>query len=190
MLIKSPWGNNVGEESRKTWYKKYDNGFFDKYMSGNGLDIGGTGYLQDVHAILPTATIVDLDYPGYDGRTLPFEDKSQDYVYSSHCLEHVSDYKTFIQESFRVVKPKGYIVIVVPHQDLYEKKESLPSRYNEDHKRMYQSHTLLMEIFESLPRNSYRIRHLKENDERHDYNQPAEEHSKGEYEIEVIIQKL
>lgn len=183
------WSNNVGQESRKTWYKKYYSGFWDKYCQGNGLDIGFAGYVPNVHPILPTAIGVDTNYPGYDGKILPFPDNSQDYVYSSHFLEHVDDYKTAIREQFRVVKPNGFIIIVVPSKLLYEKKDSLPSRWNADHKRMYQPSDLLREIEESLIPNSYRVRHLRENDENHDYNQSNEEHSKGEYEIEVVIQK-
>src|ERR1035438_9803678 len=116
------WGKNVGAESRKSWSDKYLHGFFDKYMSGVGLDIGGKGYLEDVHPILPSATIVGLDYPGYDGYILPFRDNSQNYVYSSHVLEHIDDRHKAIIEWFRVVKTSGYVVIVVPHQWLYERK--------------------------------------------------------------------
>ncbi len=184
------YAKNVGEESRKTWINKFETGFFKKYMSGKGLDIGGTGYLENVHAILPSAIIVGLDYPGYNGRTLPFADNSQDYVYSSHMLEHVSDYKNMIQEQFRVTKPNGHIVIVVPHKFLYEKKEELPSIWNQDHKRFYTPASLLKEIEDSLQPNTYRIRHLQDNDLHHDYQQSAEEHSKGQYECEVVIQKL
>lgn len=180
----------VGEESSKTYKRKLETGFFESYMNGNGIELGYAGYIPDVVPILEGCIGIDLDYPNYDGKTIPFPDNSQDYCYSSHVLEHVEDYKNFIQEQYRVTKQGGYIVIVVPHQDLYEKKENLPSRYNGDHKRMYQSHTLLLEIFESLPRNSYRIRHLQENDEGHDYNQSAEEHSKGQYELECVIEKL
>lgn len=184
------WAKNVGEESRKTFVEKLHSGFFSKYMFGKGLDIGGTGYLKNVHAILPTAIIVDLDYPGYDGHILPFEDNSQDYVYSSHVLEHIKSFQEPIREWFRVVKKGGYIITAVPHRDLYEKKDVPPSRFNEDHKRFYTAQKLLLEFEISLPKNSYRVRHLQENDKGHDYLQPAEEHSKGQYDIEVVIQKL
>lgn len=187
------WGKNVGEESRKTWEKKFEQNrtsFFDKYMSGKGLDIGGTGYLKDVLPILPTATIVDLDYPGYNGHILPFADNSQDYVYSSHTLEHIKSFQEPIREWFRVVKPGGYIIVTVPHRDLYEKKDVLPSIWNPDHKRFYTPQSLLLEFEITLKKNSYRVRHLQENDEGHDYNQSPDEHSKWLYEIECCIQKL
>ena len=37
--------------------------------------------------IIEGAIGVDLDYPGYDGATLPFPNESQDAVYSAHSLE-------------------------------------------------------------------------------------------------------
>lgn len=179
----------VGGESQRTYQEKLTNGFFDKYMSGKGLDIGGRGYI-DAESILPSAIMVDLDFPNYDGIHLPFEDNSQDYVYSSHCLEHIYDYVKAIKEWYRVVKVGGYIVTVVPHRDLYEKKFGLPSIWNADHKRFYTSASFVEEFEEALPINGFRIRHLRENDKGHDYNTPVEEHSKGEYEIELVIQKL
>jgi len=101
---------NVGGESRKTYQQKLDSGFFTKWMSGVGIDIGYKGYEQNVVSILETAQGIDMDTPGYDGKTLPFLDKSMDYVYSSHTLEHILDYKQAIQEWFRVIKIGGYII--------------------------------------------------------------------------------
>lgn len=190
MNIDMLWGDNVGEESTKTWKDKITSGFFEKYMSGKGLDIGYSGYKQNTHPILPEAIGVDTTYPGYDGKTLPFESGSLDYCYSSHCLEHISDYKNAIKEQFRVIKSGGYIIITVPHKYLYEKKETLPSRYNGDHKRFYTPASLLSEIEESLTPNTYRIRHLTDNDAGHNYSDPPEVHGRWLYEIECVIEKL
>lgn len=177
-------------ESQKTFMQKQATGFFDKYMFGKGLDIGFKGDNPNAKPILESAIGIDLGYPAYDGLHLPFMDDTQDYVYSSHCLEHISDWFTAIKEWYRVTKPGGYIVTIVPHCDLYEKKTELPSRFNPDHKRFYNSAELLNEFDSSLGVNRYRVRHLRENDEGHDYNQPAEEHSLWLYEIELVIQKL
>jgi SAM-dependent methyltransferase len=181
----------VGEESKKTYLEKIQSGFFHKYMSGpKGIDLGYAGYIPDVVPILDTAIGVDLNTPGYDGHTLPFDDNSLDYVYSSHFLEHVSDYKNMLKEMFRVLKHECHIVLTVPHKFLYEKKESLPSRFNEDHKRFYTPASLLTEVEESLVHNSYRIRHLQDNDKGHVYTDLPEVHGKWLYEIELVIQKL
>jgi SAM-dependent methyltransferase len=184
------WGSSVGEESRKTWNDKVKSGFWNKYASGTGLDIGYAGYKVNVTSILPSAIGVDTNYPGYNGLTLPFADASQDYVYNSHCLEHISDYKTILRDWYRVLKPGGFMIIIVPHRDLYEKRLNLPSRYNQDHKRFYTPNSLLSEVEESLAVNTYRVRHLQDNDRGHDYKQDPDMHSIGEYEIELVIQKL
>jgi SAM-dependent methyltransferase len=181
----------VGTEARKTLGIKLTDGFVQRYLSGaNILDIGYKGYISDAVPIVPQATGIDLDYPGYDGRILPFADSSQDAVYSSHCLEHIADYRHAIGEWFRVLKPGGYLIIVVPHQFLYEKRTGLPSRWNEDHKRFYTPASLMTEIEQSLGPNTYRLRHLIDNDLEYDYRIGPEQHAGGCYEIELVIQKL
>ncbi len=180
----------VGEESSKTHENKQKSGFYAKYMSGSGLDVGYAGYIPGVNPILETAIGVDLNYPGYNGTILPFADNSQDYVYNSHCLEHIKDWSTAITEWFRVLKPHAHLIIVVPHKYLYEKKAYLPSRWNEDHKRFYTPGSLLNEIECTLTPNSYRIRLLEDGDAGFDYTIPPEKHSSGQYEITLVIQKI
>jgi len=181
----------IGLEARKTLERKLRNGFIDRYLSGPAiLDIGYKGYEQDVVPILPHAIGIDLDYPGYDGHRLPFADASQDAVFSSHCLEHIADYRQALAEWFRVLKPGGHLVIVVPHQFLYEKRTGLPSRWNEDHKRFYTPASLMAEIEATLLPNSYRLRHLADNDFGYDYGVGPEQHAGGCYELELVIQKI
>lgn len=190
----------VGEESSRSYKRKLTDGFFEFYcgttnLNGEftfkkGLDIGFAGYIPDVEPILPNCQGVDINFPGYDGKTLPFPDNSQDYVYSSHCLEHIADYKNAIRDWYRVVKIGGHIVTVVPHQFLYEKKKKLPSRYNEDHKRFYTPASLLQEFEQALEPNSYRVRFLEDGDFGFDYSIPPEKHSGGEYEITLVIEKI
>lgn len=183
----------VGTESSKSFNNKLFAStvcFFNKYMSGNGLDVGFAGYTPDVQPILETSVGVDLNFPGYDGQTLPFGDNSQDYVYSSHCLEHISDYVNAIRDWYRVVKVGGHIVTVVPHQFLYEKKAKLPSIWNLDHKRFYTPASLLQEFERALEPNSYRVRFLEDGDVGFNYNITPEQHSGGEYEITLVIQKI
>ncbi|HEX4617357.1 MAG TPA: methyltransferase domain-containing protein [Stellaceae bacterium] len=182
----------VGAESRKTYAVKIANGFFDRYLSGKAiLEIGYKGGLDGVVPIVPQAIGIDVDYPGYDGTKLPFPDESQDAVYSSHCLEHIKDYQNAIREWFRVVKIGGYLVIIVPHQHLFERKRDLPSRNNLDHKRFYTPASLLREVEEALPEpNSYRIRHLMDNDMGFDYSVTPLQAGVGCFEIELVLQRI
>jgi SAM-dependent methyltransferase len=51
------------------------------------------------------------------GDELPFADNSQDFVVSSHVLEHFNDPIRAILEWHRVVRPGGFVFMVVPHKD-------------------------------------------------------------------------
>jgi SAM-dependent methyltransferase len=163
----------IGLEASKTFDRKLADGFVGKYLSGPCiLDIGYRGYSLDVEPIVPQAIGVELDYPGYDGRTLPFGDGTQDAVFASHCLEHIDDFGNALREWHRVLRVGGHMVIAVPHQFLYEKRTTLPSRWNADHKRFYTPGSLMMEVEQSLEPNTYRLRHLSDNDLWYDYTVP------------------
>jgi SAM-dependent methyltransferase len=181
----------VKGEAGRTFNEKLKNGFFSTYMAGEvTIDVGYRGGFEDAVPILPHAIGVDLDYPEYDGKTLPFPDDSVDTVYSSHMLEHVADFRATIRDWHRVVRSGGFIVCVVPHQFLYEKRRGLPSSWNADHKRFYTPASLLSEFEASLRPNTYRVRQLRDSDENYTYEKGPEEHSGGGYEIELVVQKI
>ena len=181
----------VGEEARKVHAARIGSGFIRTYLSGAAiLAIGYKGYRDDAIPIVPAATGVDLDYPGYDGITLPFDNESQDAVFASHCLEHIEDFQNAIRDWFRVLKHGGYLLVMVPHKFLYEKQTDLPSRYNDDHKRFYTPASIMAEIEMSLSPNTYRLRHLRDNDTGYDYTILPHSHPGGSYELELVIEKI
>ena len=51
------------------------------------------------------------------GDNLPLPDNSEDFVISSHVIEHFFDPIKTIEEWLRVVRPGGYIFIVAPHKE-------------------------------------------------------------------------
>lgn len=185
------WGKKVGEEARKNFAHWLETSFYDRFLAGDKvLDIGFSGYLDDVVPITPKAIGVGLDYPGYDGKVLPFPDNSQDAVFASHCLEHIPDYRTVIADWFRVLRVGGFLVVAVPHQYLYERRLDLPSRFNADHRRFYTGASLLREIEEAVDPGLYRVRWLQDNDRNFDYNIPPKDHACGCYEIQLVIEKI
>lgn len=56
-----------------------------------------------------------------------------DFVYSSHCLEHMRDPRAALREWWKLVRPGGHLFFIVPDEDLYE-QGVFPSRFNADHK--------------------------------------------------------
>jgi SAM-dependent methyltransferase len=181
----------LGPEAQKGHDARRRSGFYAHFLSGPAvLDIGFRGGHPRAEPITANAIGVELDYPGYDGRTLPFPAESQDAVFSSHCLEHIDDYRQALSEWYRVLKIGGYLIIAVPHQYLYERKPTLPSIFNPDHKRLYTPQSLLREIEDSIPIDGYRLRSLRDNDEDFDYTIAPSEHARGMYEIELVLQKI
>jgi SAM-dependent methyltransferase len=182
---------NIGPEAARSYQRRVDSGFFAKYLSGESiLDIGYRGEDRTSVPIVEHAVGIDLDFPGYDGVHLPFPDNSQDTVFSSHSYEHIGDYRVALGEWYRVLRVGGYMVVFVPHKYLYERKSTVPSLFNPDHKRFYTAASLLREFEESLPVNGFRVRHLADNDSGFDYSTPIGEHARGCYEIELVIEKI
>lgn len=181
----------LGQETQKSHQRRIDNGDYDKYFKGKGIDVGYRGYRPNVVPVAGSIG-VDTDYSDYDGVHLPFDDESLDFVHSSHCLEHVRTdvLETTLKEWYRVLKVGGYMITTVPHMMLYEKKLAPPSRYNRDHQRFYTPARLLQEFEAALPLNGFRVRRLFDNDEGHDYSKGPEHHANANYEIELIIEKI
>ncbi len=140
---------------------------------------------------------MDLDYPGYDGMNLPFPGESQDFVYASHTLEHVvGSPDNYIFSWFRVVKEGGFLIICVPHADLFEKKVSPPSQFEpacHGHRWFFTPMTLLTYVEAALTPNSYRIVHMRDCDDAYNYDRPVSEMPETRherYEIELVLKKI
>lgn len=54
---------------------------------------------------------------GMGRSVMGFEDGSLDYVFSSHCLEHIENWREALGEWVRKLKPSGIIFLYLPHPD-------------------------------------------------------------------------
>lgn len=96
-------------------------------LSGKGIDIGcGPDPLS------PDVKAFDLK-DGDANEITKYVDEVFDFVYSSHCLEHMREPTKAILEWWKLVRPGGHLFILVPDEDLYE-QGVFPSRFNSDHK--------------------------------------------------------
>ncbi len=187
ILIKKIMSETLTSKNRRL-----KEGFFEKYINGKGVDIGcGRLYnISDDLKIHSSALAHDKDI--CDAHTMElFKDEVFDYVYCSHVLEHLEDPKLAIRNWFRICKKQGHIIIAVPSKYRYEKKESLPSIWNHDHKRFYNFSQLSSEIEEALVPNTYLIEYIKDCYENFDWGKlDPNIHSVGEYSIECVIKKI
>ena len=131
---------------------------FIKYCNGDGIDIGFGG-----DPAVPTAITIDLPTPYAktgdfaqnlygDGRNLHwFKDNILDYVYSSHLLEDFEDTQNVLKEWIRVLKPGGYLLLLLPNEQRFReycKENGMP--YNEEHKHENFSLENIKHILKSL----------------------------------------
>ena len=176
-------------ETYKARNRRTREGFFQKYCNGLGLDIGFGGDLL-------CDNCQGWDYEHGDAQYLKgIGDEEFDFVYSGHTLEHMVDPAVSLTNWWRVLKKGGYLMIYIPHRDLFEKKETLPSRWNDDHK----SYFLLDEdekpdTIGAVPLierclDGCKIIYAKVCDEGFAVIDPLL-HSQGEYSIEVVMRKI
>jgi len=101
--------------------------FLEKYFSGTVLDIGCGDNL-----VVPNAIPFDKEQGDAQNILDYLSPESYDCVHSSHSLEHMRDVPKVLQHWWRLVKPGGAMVIVVPDEDLYE-QGVWPSLFNREH---------------------------------------------------------
>ena len=98
-------------------------------MAGRGIDIGC--------GPCPVEGADPWDWAQGDAQYMDgVEDLTYDWVFSAHCLEHMRDPHTAIQNWWRILKVGGYLIVLVPDEDLYEQCV-WPSKFNSDHKRTF-----------------------------------------------------
>ena len=80
------------------------------YCTGDGLDLGAGLWP------LPGMTPVDLERGPGAGRTLDdCPAHSQDFVFSSHCLEHIAEWEAALRAWVEKLRPGGRLFLYLPH---------------------------------------------------------------------------
>ena len=113
---------NETSKSRKFW------GPLERsVLTGSGIDIG-----CGPDPVSPTVRQFDLADGDANYITRHVHEQF-DFVYASHCLEHMHNPRAAVLEWWQLVKPGGHLFFLVPDEDLYE-QGVFPSRFNGDHK--------------------------------------------------------
>ena len=189
-------------ETSKAFARRLREGFFTKYCMGTGIDIGcGDDPLDPKIDKWDFKISKDQNAENFTDKNIPNE--IYDFVYSSHCLEDLSHPGLAIQNWWRILKPGGYLILYIPHRDLFEHSKVLPSTGNFYHKWYF-----LIDRYESpvtiglipfLNQNlaDPDIIYVKKCDEGYWYDQEKFERRKltgeswqgGEYSIECVVRK-
>jgi SAM-dependent methyltransferase len=106
----------------------------NKYLSQmRGIEIGGSEhnqfYLNTLNVdftsdetiytkeqLVLSGKVLKVDIVAL-GDDLPFKDNTLDFVINSHVLEHFYDPIKAIKEWLRVIRPGGYLFMIIPHKE-------------------------------------------------------------------------
>jgi SAM-dependent methyltransferase len=112
-------------KTKKTWTD-----YHRSFLKGKGIDIG-----CGPDPVFKNVLRFDVEQ-GDANEITKFVNEEFDFVFSSHCLEHMNNPYNAIQEWWKLVRPGGHLFVIVPDEDLYEQGH-FPSRFNPDHKSTY-----------------------------------------------------
>lgn len=171
-------------------------GFYAKHIEGKSVVDVGVGRFDTHDGADPICEWAEMhDKDICDATTMDaYGDETFDTVYASHILEHLSDPIEGVRNWLRICKQGGVVFISLPHRDLYEKKKTLPSRWNADHKYFYLPYV-------SEPPCTFSVEDIIKSATNGEYNfdisvqntctnaDKPDEHANGEMSIEVIIYK-
>lgn len=173
-------------ETFKCYETRNKEGHFEYYLKGKGIDIGcGEDKLKIHQGEVHSWDISNGDAMNMNG----IKNETYDFVYSSHCLEHLEDVEISLFNWSRILKKDGYLYFVVPEYVLYEGIK-FPSVYNYDHKQTFSyyitkeqvkrdNHYHCTEIMKIIENFNMEIIVVKLEDENYDYN-------KGNYGIQTL----
>lgn len=161
-----------GHEAQKIKYE------IVRWVRGTGLDLG-----CGLEKVWPHAIGVDNGHhwnkgaaeilvPSADDLSL-FGSDAMDFVFSSHLLEHMEDPKKALAEWWRVIKEGGYLVLYLPHKNLYPRC-GWPGA-NPDHKSDFDNQDIIDLMKEIGP--DWRMRMDEVRDTDNGEGQPGNEYS-------------
>lgn len=77
----------------------------------------------------PGAILVDLDFPDeYHANNVPFHGNLE-YIFSSHCLEHVEGWESTVKYWYDSLRETGILFLYLPHTDCeYWDTSFMPTR--------------------------------------------------------------
>jgi SAM-dependent methyltransferase len=109
------------------FHSQYIIPFASKICQGVGLDVGCGKEAWK----FPGAIAVDPAMNRYSAEVLPLNpfNDGWDYIFSSHCLEHIESWEEVLKYWTQNIRPGGVLFLYLPHPDcLYWRPELMPTK--------------------------------------------------------------
>ena len=111
-MIKTTEFNNIKYPLHQTigYAAQFAIPYAKHYCKGIGYDVG----CMKKEWAFPESIPIDLSFPDeYNALNLPFE--QIDYIFSSHCLEHIQKWVDVLEYWYSVLKEGGVLFLYLPH---------------------------------------------------------------------------
>jgi len=210
ILVKTEVSTKVPEmgfETSKADDRRKHDSIYRHVFKGVGIDIGGGGDCVSAERWPAIKRVENFDLGEGDANhiTQVKPRDHYDFVYSSHCWEHTPNPAHALKEWWALVKPGGFLFVVVPDEDLYE-QGVWPSTHNREHQWSFtlykhqgvrqswspRSVSVMTIVTEAIQ--DWKLWCLRIADTRYDYRKGREDqtapHPGAEANIELILQKL
>jgi ubiquinone/menaquinone biosynthesis C-methylase UbiE len=102
-------GKTVLDIASGSGYGSYIMASEAKHVTGVDVDPGSVAYAERNY------TRKNIEFKVGDAEEIPIEDASVDVVVTFETVEHIKNYKKFISEIKRVLKPGGFAIISTPN---------------------------------------------------------------------------
>jgi ADP-heptose:LPS heptosyltransferase/SAM-dependent methyltransferase len=130
------------ETSKAVQRRLHDPNFITRYLRGNGIDIGSgndpLGQYVELFPLMESCQPWDKE-DGNAEEMILIDDARFDFVHASHVLEDTRNPARALESWFRILKPGGHLIVLVPDEDMYEQGQ-FPSTFNADHKWTFTIH--------------------------------------------------
>jgi len=115
-------------ETSKCTARRMAQGHLQK-LTGTGLDIGAGD--DPFRPLSGVCRAWDPKHEDGDAAELAgVANASMDYVYASHCLEHLENPAAALKRWAEVIKAGGYLYVAVPDFELYEGGQAIRNRFH------------------------------------------------------------
>ena len=182
-------------ETSKCYEIRNNEGHFESYLKGRGIDIGCGDDKLKIHQ----GEVDSWDLSNGDAMTMNgIKDETYDFAYSSHCLEHLECVEIALYNWSRILKKDGYLYFTVPEFVLYEKMR-FPSVFNCDHKNTFsyyierkqtkrENHYNYKDINQILEKLKMEVSICKLQDDNFDYDAgPEKDQTRGDALAQILF---
>ncbi len=192
LSLQQTWLQATSDETRGLLRFLIGTDVLSRVLDGKRVvDLRAAGADGGSSPLLPNALPIEFALASAESLTMVMENISheQDGIVLRDALEYVDDYRGVLAACFARLAMGGMLVVVVPHQFLFERKIQAPSRFVTGHRRFYTAANLIAEIEEAIDPSEFRLRFLGDHDRDYGCDPELTQRPQGAYQVVACLER-